>query len=104
VNERFTKLFQLQDPIGRTVVVPQNRTFQIVGVAKDALFLNLKEEPRPMVYVPALTSQPPGQVTFRDPRGRESVRPGGHGAPDCAPARFEDRGLRNQDAGAHRKP
>ena len=61
VNQRFVKAFGLENPIGRTVNL-KPRSYQIVGVVGDALFLNLKEERHPMLYLPF--SRPPGQATF----------------------------------------
>ncbi len=62
VNRRFARLFGLEDPIGRIVNL-KPRSYRIVGVVGDALFMALKEERHPMLYFP-LTSQPPRQVTF----------------------------------------
>jgi macrolide transport system ATP-binding/permease protein len=62
VNQRFVKAFGVENPIGRTVNIKPS-SYQIVGVAGDALFLNLKDELRPMLYT-LLTSEPPGRATF----------------------------------------
>jgi predicted permease len=84
VNRRLGRLFGLEQPIGRTLIVDKER-YEIVGVTEDALSFSLKEEPRPAVYFAHLqASRPPGGVTFEvrtagDPMGfaaagREAVR------------------------------
>jgi predicted lysophospholipase L1 biosynthesis ABC-type transport system permease subunit len=60
VNQRFLKVFGLENPLGRTVILG-TQTYQIAGVVGDAHFMRLKEEQYPMLYMPF--SQP-GQVTF----------------------------------------
>jgi len=51
VNERFIKLFGVTNPVGRMMKM-SNRSIEIVGVSKDARFNSLKDEYRPMVYMP----------------------------------------------------
>jgi macrolide transport system ATP-binding/permease protein len=63
VNRRFTKVFGLENPVGRAFMLGNSR-YEIVGVVGDALFLNLKDTLEPMVYLPSLSLRPPGQVTF----------------------------------------
>ena len=63
VNQRLAKVFGLEGPVGRVLMLGNTR-YEIIGLVGDALFLNLKDTLEPMVYLPALTSRPPGQVTF----------------------------------------
>ena len=52
INETFAKaLFPGQDPIGRTMRNGR-RTLVVVGVARDAKYRTLGEEPRNFIYVP----------------------------------------------------
>ena len=84
VNRRLGRLFGLEQPLGRTLVVDKER-YEIVGVTEDALSFTLKEDPRPAVYFAHLqAARPPGGVTFEvrtagEPMGfaaaaREAVR------------------------------
>jgi len=56
VNETLARrLWPGQDPVGRTLLYgPPNarRPLQIVGVARDAKYRSLGEQPRPFIYVP----------------------------------------------------
>jgi macrolide transport system ATP-binding/permease protein len=64
VNRRLGRLFGLEQPLGRTLVMDKER-YEIVGVTEDALSFELKEEPRPAVYFPHLQGRrPPGALTF----------------------------------------
>ena len=53
------RLFQGQNPIGRTVVHQsgpppgRSRVLEVVGVARDSKYRSLGEDPRPFAYVPA---------------------------------------------------
>ena len=52
INETFAQaLFPGQDPIGRTMR-NGNRTLTVVGVARDAKYRTLGEDPRNFIYVP----------------------------------------------------
>ncbi len=53
VNERLARMFGLTDPVGRTLRT-RTSTYQIVGLVKDAIAFNLKEEYLPVVYFPYL--------------------------------------------------
>ena len=63
VNQRFARVFGLDNAVGRTLNL-RNSTFEVVGVVGDALFLSLKETSQPMVYLPMLSGQPLGTVTY----------------------------------------
>jgi predicted permease len=58
VTETFAKkFFGGANPVGRSFVVPArngspDRTYQIVGLVKDAKYLDLREEFTPIVFVP----------------------------------------------------
>jgi predicted permease len=56
VNEAFVRLhFGGQDPVGSVVNVRQNRIdapMEIVGLVRDAVYGNIREQMRPVVYVP----------------------------------------------------
>ena len=64
INQRFATVFGVENPVGRTLTLggPTNQ-YEIVGVVGDALFLSLKEDPRPMVYLSSL-SRTPEQATY----------------------------------------
>jgi predicted permease len=67
VNERLLRLHGIEDPLGRTIRLglEGDRTYEIVGVARDALFLSLKRDLDPMVYFPlAQAVRPPLEMTF----------------------------------------
>jgi predicted permease len=63
VNRSFVKSLGMENPLGRTVVLG-NTPYQIVGVAGDAVFLNLKDSLEPVIYLPSLGPRPPAQTTF----------------------------------------
>jgi predicted permease len=52
INQRLATVLKLQSPLGSTIRVGLDNTYQVVGVVSDALFLYLKEQRRPMVYFP----------------------------------------------------
>jgi predicted permease len=64
VNQQFAALFGLENPVGHTLTLGRSTNqYQIVGVVGDALFLSLKENPRPMVYLSSL-NRTPEQATY----------------------------------------
>ncbi len=64
VNRRLGRLFGIEQPVGRTLVVDKER-YEIVGVIDDALTFDLKGEYRPAVYFPHLQdTRPPSSLTF----------------------------------------
>ena len=70
VNRRLARSFGLENPIGRTLTLSKE-SFEIVGVADDALTFALKGERRGAVYFPYLqagsyvqVARPPGQMTY----------------------------------------
>jgi predicted permease len=57
INETLARLaWPGEDPVGRTLVQGlgpgQQRTLQVVGVARDMKYRSLGEDPRPFIYVP----------------------------------------------------
>jgi len=81
VNQTFARqFFGEADPIGKHVGLcssdpcgaPRNGMMEIVGVTEDAKYVNLREEKRPMLYVPfAQFDQSPRELEVRT-----SVAPG----------------------------
>ena len=64
VNRRLASLFNLANPIGRTLILDKDR-FEIIGVAADALAFALKEDKRPIVYFTyPQVPRPPGTMTY----------------------------------------
>jgi predicted permease len=64
INERLAKLCGVENPVGRTVKVVDN-SYEIVGVVRDALWLSLKQDYRPMVYLPYMqNSRVPSQLWY----------------------------------------
>ncbi|MGH9769680.1 MAG: ABC transporter permease [Blastocatellia bacterium] len=63
INQRLARVFGLDNAVGRKLSLG-NSAYEIVGVVGDALFLSLKEAPQPMLYLPLLSAQPPGTVTY----------------------------------------
>ncbi len=64
VNRLFAKTFGLENPIGRTINMRNDR-YEIVGMADDALAFALKEERRPITYFSYLQEpSPPIQITY----------------------------------------
>ena len=64
VNEKLARLLNLPNPIGSRIRVPRSDTLEIVGVVGDALFMRLKDELPPMVYLPYLQGGAQGLMTF----------------------------------------
>jgi predicted permease len=70
INQRLAKVLGLENPVGSIIsLAGENTMYEIVGVVGDALFLQLKEDLRPMVYFPYLRdpylrSSAPGQMTY----------------------------------------
>ena len=53
INRQLSRVLGLENPVGSRVRFGRdNNTFEVVGVAGDALFLFLKEERRPMCVLP----------------------------------------------------
>jgi predicted permease len=77
VNETFVRqFFGDGDPIGRHVGFSTQRAamMEIVGVARDAKYLDLREAPRPMLYVPFTQhAQPLPALEVRIERGYTGV-------------------------------
>jgi predicted permease len=64
VNRLFAKMFGLENAIGRSVTM-RNERFEIVGMADDAVAFALKEDRRPITYFSYLQTQaPPGSMTY----------------------------------------
>jgi predicted permease len=64
VNHRLAALFGVENPIGRTLTMAKDQ-FEIVGVVDDALIFTLKEDHRPIAYLPYLqASRPPGGMVY----------------------------------------
>jgi predicted permease len=62
INQRLARTFGLGNPIDRTLILGE-KAYRIVGVVGDALFLSVKEEHGPMLYLPSL-SRPPREATY----------------------------------------
>jgi predicted permease len=83
VNEAFVrKFFGNENPLGRQLTKLANAPVwrDIVGIAKDAKYNNLRENPPPMIYVPygRITDRippqgHPGQSLFLQVRGHQTV-------------------------------
>jgi predicted permease len=64
VNRRLAGLFDLDNPVGRTLTLDGD-PFEIVGVVEDALAFFLKEERQAIVYFSYLQNvRAPGQMTY----------------------------------------
>jgi hypothetical protein len=62
-NERFTKIhFGTENPLGRRVTLggPHPRDMEIVGVASNAHYGGLKDDTRPVIYIPYNQGDYPG--------------------------------------------
>jgi predicted permease len=64
VNETFARQLHEPNPVGRRVVVEETpsepeTTYEIIGVARDAKFEELKEDPIPVMYLPSLQDPQP---------------------------------------------
>ncbi len=74
VNRLLTKMFRVEDALGRTLTMGKDE-FEIIGVVEDALTFTLKEERRPVAYFSYLQASraPYGMVyevrTERNPLG-----------------------------------
>ncbi len=69
VNQTMAHIyFGNTNPLGRRISIPDwvgdSSWFEIVGVVKDSKQRDLREPPRPMVYMPVFQSAVPGGVTF----------------------------------------
>jgi predicted permease len=64
INQKLASALSLENPVGRRISIGRNSTYEVVGVVADALFLNLKEEQRPMVYFPYLQGSGPASMTY----------------------------------------
>jgi macrolide transport system ATP-binding/permease protein len=64
INQKLANVLQLQDLIGSRIQVGPRDTFEIIGVVGDALFLGLKDDARPMVYLPTLQGRESGRMTY----------------------------------------
>jgi predicted permease len=60
------RFFPNQNPLGRRLKILEMREVQIVGVARDAKYGDLRGATRPVVYLPYLQNQPgpPGEMSF----------------------------------------
>jgi len=64
VNERLVKILGMDAPVGHTVAIGKT-SYQIVGVVRDAVFMAIRDDPRPMIYVTYLQNvRPPAQMTY----------------------------------------
>ena len=64
VSETFARMLGETDPVGRRVVVETTATepemtYEVVGIARDAKFEDLKEESIPVMYLPSLQDPQP---------------------------------------------
>jgi ABC-type antimicrobial peptide transport system permease subunit len=67
VNQKLAKVLGLENPVGQRISTGGGATateYEIVGVVGDALFLQLKDEQRPMVYFSYLQGSAPGSMTY----------------------------------------
>jgi predicted permease len=60
VNERFAARFLQPDrpPVGQTVVLGGEDTYEVIGVAADAVYRNPREGMMPTVYLPIVEGEP----------------------------------------------
>jgi predicted permease len=64
VNRRLAGSFGLENPIGRPMIL-RNESYEIIGVANDALTFALKGGRRAAIYFPYVQAEkPPGQMTY----------------------------------------
>jgi macrolide transport system ATP-binding/permease protein len=63
INQRLAAVFGLDNPVGHTLTLDK-MTYEIVGLAWDALSFQLKDEQRPILYRPYMQGRPPLQVTY----------------------------------------
>lgn len=65
INESFARRFSMADPVGRIVAIGKE-SYRIVGLVGDAKFISLRDDNRPMIYLPYLqNAHPPLQMTFQ---------------------------------------
>jgi predicted permease len=65
INETFARMMREANPVGRRFVVEATpnepeTTYEIVGIARDAKFEELKEQSLAMIYLPSLQDPLPG--------------------------------------------
>jgi predicted permease len=64
VNERLVKILGMDAPVGHMVAIGKT-SYLIVGVVRDAVFMAIRDDPRPMIYVTYLQNiRPPAQMTY----------------------------------------
>ncbi len=72
VNERFARQFLAGDPLGKVFAIGGGRPVRVVGVVGTTKYRWLREEPAPVLYLPAVAGSHPGsaflQVRSREPR------------------------------------
>ncbi len=54
INQRLARVLGLTSPVGTRIALGGDKTYEVVGVVGDALYLELKDVVRPMVYFPYL--------------------------------------------------
>jgi predicted permease len=60
INQRLARVLGLAQPIGARITLGE-RTLEVIGVVGDALYINLKDDLGPMIYLPY---EAPGQMTY----------------------------------------
>ena len=91
VNRLLARQFGLENPVGRTLAMRDDR-FEIVGLVDDALAFRLVEERRPMMYFSYLQAPSPATLmTYRGARGSPSPRTRRPGARSPASDRSRSR-------------
>jgi predicted lysophospholipase L1 biosynthesis ABC-type transport system permease subunit len=60
INQRLARVLGLAQPIGARITLGE-RTLEVIGVVGDALYINLKDDLSPMIYLPY---EAPGQMTY----------------------------------------
>lgn len=79
VNEAMARwLWPGEDPIGKRfrVLEQENRTLEVIGVARDAKYISLREDPQPSYYMPLRQSyQPAVTIYVRTPGRPEALLP-----------------------------
>jgi predicted permease len=67
VNERLSRIFwPEQDPIGKVVRLggPNSATAEVVGIARDVKYRDLRDAAGPMLYLPILQTRSTGAMTL----------------------------------------
>jgi macrolide transport system ATP-binding/permease protein len=66
VNRQLARTFGMENPVGRRLEtrMGNNATYEIVGMVGDALWLGLKQELVPVVYLPYTQNRVPIQMTY----------------------------------------